>query len=160
MSSCNCIIMSFSYLIEPYTGFLDIEFQPYSPSLSHVQPCRAILYILCSLIPFLLGGDFPPSVDILHMCPCIEHRYVPLLGTSLFALYDRVLPYYTALLSTSCWMMGDALMPSFQQISSHRLQIIYSGIGIQSHVECLETCSHQWQVLSPSTVSWEYINVP
>ena len=46
------------------------------------------------------------------------------------ALYDRVLPHYTNLLSTSCWMMGDALMPSFQRISSHRLQIIYSGIGI------------------------------
>ena len=28
--------------------------------------------------------------------------------------------------------MGDALMPSFQQISSHRLQIIYSGIGVES----------------------------
>ena len=37
---------------------------------------------------FLLGGDFPPSVAILHMYPCIEHRYVPLLGTSLFAHYD------------------------------------------------------------------------
>ena len=46
------------------------------------------------------------------------------------APYDRVLPHYTALLSTSCWMMGDALMPSFQRISSHRLQIIYSGIGV------------------------------
>ena len=40
---------------------------------------------LDSLLP---GGDFPPSVDILHMYPCIEHRYVPLLGTSLFALND------------------------------------------------------------------------
>ena len=27
--------------------------------------------------------------------------------------YDRVLPHYTALLRTSCWMMGDTLMPSF-----------------------------------------------
>ena len=34
---------------------------------------------------FLPGGDFPLSVTILHMCPCIEHRYVLLLGTSLFA---------------------------------------------------------------------------
>ena len=46
------------------------------------------------------------------------------------ALYDRVLPHYIALLSTLCWIMGDALMPSFQWISFHRLQIIYSGIGI------------------------------
>ena len=37
---------------------------------------------------FLPGGDFPLSVAILHMYPCIEHRYVPLLGTSLFAHYD------------------------------------------------------------------------
>ena len=73
MSSCNCIFMSFYCLIEPYAGFPNFEYQPYSPSLSHVQPCRGILYILCNLIPFLLGGDFPSSVDILHMCPCIEH---------------------------------------------------------------------------------------
>ena len=39
-------------------------------------------------IPFLPGGDFPSSIDILHMYPCIEHRYVPLLGTSLFSLDD------------------------------------------------------------------------
>ena len=26
--------------------------------------------------------------------------------------------------------------------------------------EFLETCSHQWQVLSPSTVFWEYLNLP
>ena len=82
MSSCECIIMSFSYLIELYSVFPDIVFQPYSSSLSHVQPCRAIFYILRSLIPLLPGGDFTPSVDILHMYPSIEHRYVPLLTTS------------------------------------------------------------------------------
>ena len=32
-----------------------------------------------------------------------------------------VLPHYIALLSTLCWLMGDALMPSFQQIPSHQL---------------------------------------
>ena len=48
--------------------------------------------------------------------------------------------------------MGDALIPSFQRISSHRLQIIYFVIGIKSPFECLETCSHQWQVLLPSAV--------
>ena len=86
MSSCNCIIMSFACLIDPYADFLDFDYQPYSLSLSHVQSSRAILYIFCSLIPhFLLGGDFPSSVVILHMFPCIEHRYVPLLGTSLFS---------------------------------------------------------------------------
>ena len=93
MSSCNCIIMSFACLIEPYANFPDFDYQLYSPSLSHVQPCRAILYILCSLIPFLPKGDFPPSVDILHTYPCIEHRYVPLLGTSLFSPMTLVSSY-------------------------------------------------------------------
>ena len=77
----------------------------------------------------------------------------PFLVQLLFrAHYGRVLPHYTALLSTSCWMMGDALMASFQRISSHRLQIIYSGIGFWSYFECLETCSHHWQDPLPSTV--------
>ena len=82
------VIIAFSWafpaLLSLMPTSLTLRFRTYSPSLSHLYPCRAILYILCSLIPFLLGGDFPPSVDILHMCPCIEHRYVPLLGTSLF----------------------------------------------------------------------------
>ena len=66
--------------------------------------------------PFLSSLDFacrPFPVQLLVRAP-----------------YDRVLPHYTSLLSTSCWMMGDALMPSFQRISSHRLPIIYSGIGV------------------------------
>ena len=33
---------------------------------------------------FLLGGDLPLSVVIMYMFPCIEHRYVPLPGNSLF----------------------------------------------------------------------------
>ena len=62
MSSCECIIMSFACLIEIYVRSPKIAFQPYSPSLSHVQPCRAILYILCSLIPYFLPrGNFPPE---------------------------------------------------------------------------------------------------
>ena len=36
MSSFNCIIMRFACLIDPYTGFPNIEFQTYSTSLSHV----------------------------------------------------------------------------------------------------------------------------
>ena len=54
---------------------------------SHAEPFFYILHNLISLLP---GGDFPPSVDILHMYPCIEHRYVPLLGTSLFSLMTLV----------------------------------------------------------------------
>ena len=54
---------------------------------SHVEP----FYIsFASWFPFSPGGDFPPSVDILHMYPCIEHRYVPLLGSSLFSLITLV----------------------------------------------------------------------
>ena len=60
MSSCKCIIMSFACLIEPYTGFLDFHYQLYSLILSHVLPRKAILYILCSLIPhFYWEGTFP-----------------------------------------------------------------------------------------------------
>ena len=33
MSSCNYIIMSFSCLIEPYAGFPDFDYQPYSLTL-------------------------------------------------------------------------------------------------------------------------------
>ena len=68
MSSCNCIIMSFSCLIEPYVGFPDIEFQPYSPRLSHVYPCRAILYILCSLIPYFYQDGTFPRVSLSYTC--------------------------------------------------------------------------------------------
>ena len=52
-----------------------------------------LLYILCILIPhFSLGGDIPPSVTIPHMFPCIEHRYVSLLATSLFSPWHSSLP--------------------------------------------------------------------
>ena len=70
-----------------------------------------------------------------------------------------VLPHYTTLLSTSCWLMGDALMPSFQRIPSHQRQIIYSRIGVYTHLSALRLtvisgrfpCHRQF---------WEYINVP
>ena len=62
---------------------------------SQVEP----LYILYSLIPiFSPGGDIPSSVVILHMFPCIKHRYVPLLGTSLFPPWHLSPPRCIALL--------------------------------------------------------------
>ena len=68
MSSCNGIIMSFACLLEPYVRFLDFDYQLYSPSLSHVQPHRAILHILCSLIPhFYRKGTFP-RVSLSYTC--------------------------------------------------------------------------------------------
>ena len=85
ISSCDCIFMSFGFLLEIYASSLTLIYLPYKLILSHVYPSRAFLYIFCILIcHFLLGGDAPPSVVILHMFHCIEHRYVPLLGTSLF----------------------------------------------------------------------------
>ena len=57
---------------------------------SHAEP---LFISFAAWFPFLPGGDFPPSVDILHMYPCIEHRYVPLLGTSLFSLMTLVSSY-------------------------------------------------------------------
>ena len=81
----------------------------------------------------------------LSLCSCskeveawVDHSSVMLnshVGHSRYSywfihiLFVWVLPHYPALLSTSCWLMGDASMPSFQWIPFHRLQIIYSGIG-------------------------------
>ena len=46
---------------------------------------------------FLPGRDFPSSVVILHMFPCIENRYVPLLGTSLFSPWHSSPPRFVTL---------------------------------------------------------------
>ena len=100
MSSCNCIIMSFSCLIEPYASFPDFDYQSYTWAWlmsSQAEP----FYILCSLIShFLPRGYFPPSVIILHMFPCIENRYVPFPGTSFPTPDTRLLQdmYYKELL--------------------------------------------------------------
>ena len=83
MSSCNFIFMSFAYLIEPYAGFPNFEYQPYSPSLSHVQPHRAILYILCSLIPnFYREGTFPQV--------SLSYTYVLALSIGMFHYLELV----------------------------------------------------------------------
>ena len=67
MSSCNCIIMSVACLIQPYVGFPDFDYQPYSSSLSRVQPSRSGLYIFCSFInPY--PEDTSPRVPLSYMC--------------------------------------------------------------------------------------------
>ena len=96
MSSCNCIIMSFSCLIEPYADFPDFDYQLYSPSLSHVQLSRDILYIFCSLIlHFYWEGTFP-RVSLFYTCflalsidmfPCLELVCL-LLDTPLLLVCD------------------------------------------------------------------------
>ena len=68
MSSCNCIIMSFSCLIELYVGSPNFDYQPYSSSLSHVQPHRAILYILCSWIPYFYREGTFPRLSLSYTC--------------------------------------------------------------------------------------------
>ena len=90
MSSCNCIIMIFSFLIETYAAI-----QPELVSCLATQ--SHFVYTLQPNSLFLPGGDFPPSVAILHVCPCIEHRYVPLLGTSLFSLMTLVSSQYVTI---------------------------------------------------------------
>ena len=90
MSSCECIIMSFSCFIELCSSSLDIA---YSAIQLEIVSCLAMqIHLLypSQLVSLLPGGDFPQSVDILHMYPCIKHRYVPLLGTSLFSLMTLV----------------------------------------------------------------------
>ena len=46
---------------------------------------------------FLLGGEFPLSVVIVHMFPWIEHRYVPLLGTSWFVPWHSSPPTFVTI---------------------------------------------------------------
>ena len=83
MSSCNCIIMSFSCLIETYASFSEFDYQPYSPSLSHVKPCRAIIYILCILIPhFYQEGTFPRV--------SLSYTYVLALSICMFCYLELV----------------------------------------------------------------------
>ena len=62
---------------------------------SHIEPFYISFAAWFSI--FLQGGDFPLSVFILHMCPCIENRYVPLLGTSLFSHLTLVSSYSVTL---------------------------------------------------------------
>ena len=63
-----------------------------------------------------------------------------------------------ALLCTSCWLMGDTLIPSFQWIPFHRLLIIYFGIGIQSKLSSLRLVVISG-ISSFHRQFWEYINV-
>ena len=69
-----------------------------------------------------------------------------------------VLPHYTRLLSTSCWLMGNALMPSFKRIPFHPLQIIYYGIWVWSHLSALRLTVINGR-FSRHQQFWEYINV-
>ena len=46
---------------------------------------------------FLPKGEFPLSVIILHMFPCLEHRYIPLLGTSLFSPWHSSPPIFVTI---------------------------------------------------------------
>ena len=64
-------------------------------TLSVVVP-QAIGIFLCNRIGDDTG-DFPSSVVILHTCPCIKHRYVPLLGTSLFSPWHSSPPRFVAI---------------------------------------------------------------
>ena len=61
---------------------------------SHAEPSFISFAAWFHILP---GGDFPPSVTILHMYPCIEHRYVPLLGTSLFSLMTLFSSYFVTI---------------------------------------------------------------
>ena len=86
----NALSWAFPALLSFMPAPLTLRFSYIARACLISSHARAIFYILHSLIPFLPGEDFPPSVDILHMYPCIEHRYVPLLGISLFSLMTLV----------------------------------------------------------------------
>ena len=70
------------------------------------------------------------------------------------APYDRVLSHYTDLLSTSCWMMGDALTPSLlvDFIPSNSDHLFWDW-NLESFLSALRLVvisgrfSHHWQFL-------------
>ena len=82
--------MGFACLIELYSSSLDIAYSAIYLELVSCLAMQSHLLYTSQLVSLLSVGDFPPSVYILHMYPCIEHRYVPLLGTSLFSLRTLV----------------------------------------------------------------------
>ena len=62
---------------------------------SHIEPFY--IYPLQLDSPFLSGGDFPSGVVFLHMFPCIDHRCVSLLGTSLFVPWHSSSPRFVTI---------------------------------------------------------------
>ena len=111
---------------------LPVPMEPLSMPLM-LQRCPSFVYRVCAAFiqsPFtfmlLFEGIWNLSRPFLSYLD-FSCRPFPVL---LLVLAHFVLPHYTTLLSTSCWFMGDALMPSFQRISFHQHQIIYSGIGV------------------------------
>ena len=88
-----CICQVVIALSRVFLALLSLILASLTLIISHIaraclmsSQAEPFIYIFCSLIPhFLPGEEFLPSVVILHMSPCIENRYVPLLWTSLFA---------------------------------------------------------------------------
>ena len=84
----NALSWDFPTLLSFMSASLTLRFSHTAQAClmsSHVEP----FYIsFVSWFLFLSGGDFPPSVAILHMYPFIENRYVLLLGTSFVFPYD------------------------------------------------------------------------
>ena len=97
MSSCECIIMSFACFIKLCASSLDSAYLSIQPELVPCLAMQSHLLYPSQLVSLLLGGDFPLSLDILHMYPCIENRDVPLLGTSLFSLMTLVSSQYVTI---------------------------------------------------------------
>ena len=92
------VVIALSWVL---LSFLSLMWASWTLIISHIA--RACLmstqaepfYIsFAAWFPIFLGGDFPPSVVILHMCPCIEHRHVLLLGTSLFVPWHSSPPRF------------------------------------------------------------------
>jgi hypothetical protein len=65
-------------------------------------------------------------VSSMHYFHLVHARDI--LGGVFFHLFPRPSNHVPCV--HSCWMMGDASIPSFQWISSHRHQLIFSRIEI------------------------------
>ena len=97
MSSSNCIIMSFSFLLILMSASLTLIISHIARACLMSIQVETFYISFVDWFPFFWGGDFPPSVIILHRCPCIEHRYVPLVGTSFFSPWHSSPPRFVTI---------------------------------------------------------------
>ena len=104
---------------------LPVPMEPLSmpPMLERCPSFVYWVYVASIQLPFTFMLLFKGSWNLIQpFLSCLEFacRPFPLL-LLVHAHIFWVLPHYTTLLSTSSWLMGDSLMPSFQRIPSHRL---------------------------------------
>ena len=95
---------------------------------SRIKPLSAILQFPWPFVSSIQWYQFITS--------CLQH----FLSWNSVPILDPI-----SLWLTSCWMMKDALIPSFQHISSYRLQHLSLGTRFRVLWQYLGDCSNRWQ---------------